>query len=71
MKYYVPRAWPAKENWDSYGALPTTPEAIAAIDGMTWAPRNDGGVSLEGTDLEISFGPDGKLKAIWFETPTP
>ena len=59
----------AKEpNWDTYGAPPITPEAIAAARWLHrhWptaavVPTSAGGVQLETEALEIEIGPDGKI----------
>ncbi len=64
-----------EHNWDSYGGLPTTDDAIAAA--ATWLyehgpiykkpavfPTTYGGVQFEWIDCddEIRFGPDGKIE---------
>lgn len=55
-------------NWDSYGALPITPEAIAAARWLFrhWptasvVPVATGGVQIETDALEVEFGPDGRV----------
>lgn len=66
------------ENWDSYGASPITPESVAGAERVAnvvgkWEPRAvptpNGGVQLEwtvdGVDLEIEIGPDGKTDCLF------
>lgn len=57
-----------EENWDSYDALPITPEAIDVAGTMLRAlrvvPLNDGGVQIEMGHVEIDIGPDGKVENI-------
>jgi len=56
-----------KENWDSYGAGPISPAALAAarafLDDAQVVPCSSGGVQLEwhtlGGDVELQFNPDG------------
>ena len=61
-------------NWDSYGAAPLQDGAIQAAQRFllyAWqaVPTNDGGLQLERhdshCDIEIEFGPDGTLLAIF------
>jgi hypothetical protein len=62
------------ENWDSYGAHPIAPAAIAAARNfLDWGltgyvsvvPSSDSGVQLEwhysGADIEVKFAPDGAV----------
>ena len=64
------------ENWDSYGAHPIAPAAIAAARNfLDWGltgyvsvvPSSDSGVQLEwhysGADIEVRFAPDGSVSA--------
>ena len=52
-------------NWNSYGALPIAPSAVATVEQFATVPTNHGGINLEihrnGYDIEIEIGPDGKI----------
>ena len=54
-----------KSGWNSYGALPITPVAIATIEQFATVPTSGGGINLEihrdGYDIEVEVGPDGKI----------
>jgi hypothetical protein len=70
------------ENWDSYGAVPTTPEAVRTAERLLlWLslgdvpppdlfPGVDGGVQLEwhihGLDAEISVPPFGDEVPVYY-----
>lgn len=49
-------------DWDSYGAMPLTPAALAAAARICLVPRTDGGVNVADCDDVAWFviGPDGK-----------
>ena len=58
-----------KAGWDSYGAKPINPSAVAAAKNflrmVQVVPTNKGGVQFEwhcyGVDVEVEFGPDGRI----------
>lgn len=54
------------ENWNSYGAKPTTSEAIttakALLKGLTVVPRNNGGIQIEIWGKIFDVEPTGEVK---------
>jgi hypothetical protein len=55
-----------KEGWDSYGAAPTTPEAIATARLLLTKrgfpfPTSDGGIVLEWENATVEILPDGSI----------
>ena len=61
-----------QENWDSYGAGPTTTDAVitARAFANSWVPCNEGlmlDLSLNGQNLSIDIGPDGKIAGVSFD----
>lgn len=59
------------ENWDSYGALPPTAEALRAVDNLSFSGTSDGGVDIEliigNTYLSVVIGPDGSVEEVFHE----
>ena len=56
--------WPMEENWDGYGASPTTADAIAKFNELVAVPSNDGGIIIESDgklDLIVTITPDGRI----------
>lgn len=60
---------PAEENWDSYGAHPTTQAAKDAVLAFHVCPTNRGGIVLswKGEDVYVEFGPDGECRCVSWE----
>jgi len=64
-----------KKDWDSYGASPIDPKAVAAAKRFLSAcqpvPTNDGGVQLEwhlmGQEIEIVFNAKGEIVEVYVE----
>ena len=58
-----------KENWDSYGGLPATAEAIDTAEWFCAVPMSDGGIQVEvhagGKDVEIEIAPSGKITSVF------
>jgi len=58
-------------NWDSYGAVPITEDALRVAEAVAFVPTCDGGVQIElhggGVDIEIEIGPDGIVTDIYWE----
>ncbi len=54
-----------QQDWDSYGAGPLSPLALAVADAFWVVPGADGGVQLElhagGMEIEISVNPAGQV----------
>ncbi len=54
-----------QQGWDSYGAGPLSPAALAVADAFWVVPTADGGVQLEmhagGMEIEISVNPAGQV----------
>jgi hypothetical protein len=60
-------------DWDSYGGVPITPEAIAAvrafISGLQICPRSNGGLQIElaassgDAVADLAFEPDGSIES--------
>jgi hypothetical protein len=67
-----------KPGWDSYGAPPISPDAIASarawLAGVQIVPTSHGGVQLEwhrhGVEVEVEFSADGKDVNVFTE-PSP
>ncbi len=57
-----------RDDWDSYGAKPLSPAALAVADLFAIIPGADGGVQLElhagGMEIEISVSPAGRVVGI-------
>jgi hypothetical protein len=60
-------------NWDSYGAQPITPAALAAAKWFFrhWptasvTPCATGGVQLENEAIEVEIGPCGRIVGVLF-----
>lgn len=57
-----------KEDWDSYGGVPTTEAAIATARKLVGVSMSNGGVQIElhagGWDIEIEIMPDGRVWGI-------
>lgn len=60
-----------EENWDSYGALPPTAEALRAAENLTFSGTSHGGVDIEivigNTYLSVVIGPDGLVEEVTHE----
>ncbi len=57
-----------QQDWDSYGAGPPSPLALAVADAFWVVPTADGGVEIElhagGMDIEISISPAGRVRDV-------
>lgn len=56
---------PRERDWDSYGAVPTTPEALGALRGLAIVPTANGGLQVEmhagGVEIEAEFDEHGRF----------
>lgn len=59
------------ENWDSYGAGPISPEAIATARKVCIMPTVHGGIefSWNNEEASVTIGPDGAIHGIYWEKP--
>jgi hypothetical protein len=53
--------FPTEDNWDSYGAAATTPEAIASARSIAMVPTTTGGVLIEHDGFAVTILPDGTI----------
>ena len=55
-------------DWNSYGSVRISSEALDTVAAFSVVPRSQGGVQLEihkdGFDLEIWIEPDGKIDGV-------
>ena len=65
-----------EDNWDSYGAKPTSEKAVETAERIcgAWAPMNNGGLLLEfiaedGRELMVDIDPSGTITIVNFEVP--
>ena len=53
------------DDWDTYGGLATTAEALRTAQNFTWLPLPDGGFQLEahagGCDFELQIDGSGAI----------
>jgi hypothetical protein len=61
-------------NWDSYGAVTISEEALATANALTFVPLADGGIQIElhagGAELEIEISWNGEVQGIIWERKT-
>jgi len=74
MAHRDPRkAAATKQNWDSYGGLPTTEAAIRTAENAVWVPLTKGGLMLEiihsDGEASIDIDADGRIMGVCFERP--
>ena len=63
----IPREhWPTEQNWDGYGAVPTTEIAMIAAETISFVPTVIGGFQIEfygeETYVEVEISPQGEIK---------
>ena len=56
------------DDWDTYGGVATTAEALETAQNFTWLPLPDGGFQLEahagGCDFELQITGDGAISGV-------
>jgi len=65
------KAAATQKNWDSYGGLPTSEEAIRTAEGIYWAPLSGGGLNFELSNasgsISCDIGKTGQIISFSFE----
>ena len=72
--HWIKLSYATAPNWNSYGGVPTTNEALTTASSLVSVPMADGGMQIElhagGADVEIVIGPDGKVRSVLWEAET-